>query len=612
MMRKKTLYTTLIALFITVFMVSGSTGVFAASDPTIPQIQPEVQEKSYGKITNIEIKGNVRVDKSSILKVVEAKVGDQLTDSLLQKTYDAVSNLGYFWRVIPDAAPFLGGIKFIITVEELPLLKDLEFSGNTLVESSTLLKAFDSQKSKIINVNTIAQTVSEAYEKAGYLIYSYVSGITPDGVVAVDIIELKVSEVGISGNQKTKSEVITSGITLKPGDFLSVKAIQEDLRAIYNTGAFEEPKPIIEMDQENFGYCTVVYELTDAKTNIANIGITYSGEEKLMGYAEIGSKNLLGRLESLSLKGSFGKNQIQYEISLNLPWLFNSKNSLSLSASNTDKQVLTSSIRMPDENGIEKSVTFDLMEAVKGFEATYTRRLTQNAGVSLGYSFYDKKSSIKGDVDGSITNHINDTDTLSDEEKKELLYSTKTGTITLGGYIDFTDNQIATTKGITISTNLQIANKFLGGDQNYVKLYNTVKAYQPLFNKDVLAIRASYYTSLGKNSLPIGEKFRLGGSESLRGYDASQFLGDSVAFVNIENRYTITDSFHVIAFCDIGYAWDKYNTNGVTNTRLPENVLIGYGLGLRVNVPMFGLMRLDYGINREGKGKVYFSFGQMF
>ncbi|HAH97414.1 MAG TPA: hypothetical protein DCL69_11040, partial [Firmicutes bacterium] len=39
---------------------------------------------------------------------------------------------------------------------------------------------------------------------------------------------------------------------------------------------------------------------------------------------------------------------------------------------------------------------------------------------------------------------------------------------------------------------------------------------------------------------------------------------------------------------------------------------VGYGIGMRVNVPMLGQLRFDFGFSPGEGPKFYFSFGEMF
>ena len=69
-------------------------------------------------------------------------------------------------------------------------------------------------------------------------------------------------------------------------------------------------------------------------------------------------------------------------------------------------------------------------------------------------------------------------------------------------------------------------------------------------------------------------------------------------------------------FADVGDAWgaavvNRDNVPGF-NQHAGFKPATGYGLGLRINIGGIGRIRLDYGVNQEGKGRSHFSIGQTF
>ena len=123
-------------------------------------------------------------------------------------------------------------------------------------------------------------------------------------------------------------------------------------------------------------------------------------------------------------------------------------------------------------------------------------------------------------------------------------------------------------------------------------------------------------------------RFSIGGAESVRGYEYGAFDGYDQFFASIENRTRINDTIQLVAFFDIGNAWQKEGRNARgRKTYSPDrksahdfkDLKKGYGIGLRLNTPI-GPLRFDYGWpmdpetkgGKKGKGKFYFSFGQSF
>ncbi len=95
--------------------------------------------------------------------------------------------------------------------------------------------------------------------------------------------------------------------------------------------------------------------------------------------------------------------------------------------------------------------------------------------------------------------------------------------------------------------------------------------------------------------IPVSDVFRFGGANSLRGYREDEFLGDRIAWLNMEYRYLLASRSRVFAFLDGGY-FSRQAENG----EVDEDYKLGYGFGLRIETRL-GVIGIDYGLG-EGRG----------
>jgi len=100
--------------------------------------------------------------------------------------------------------------------------------------------------------------------------------------------------------------------------------------------------------------------------------------------------------------------------------------------------------------------------------------------------------------------------------------------------------------------------------------------------------------------------YRLGGTNSLRGYREGQFLGSRIFWSNLEYRALLTIRSYGFIFFDTGY----YLRPGEPDRNIDksEDFLYGYGLGLNLETAL-GVLRVSYALGKGdtfSDGKIHF------
>lgn len=142
----------------------------------------------------------------------------------------------------------------------------------------------------------------------------------------------------------------------------------------------------------------------------------------------------------------------------------------------------------------------------------------------------------------------------------------------------------------------------------------------------VIGVRVSgaYALGWGNDSVPLFERFFLGGANSIRSFKAQQIspqdstgarIGGNIQLLgNIEYTVPLYFGIRVAAFYDVGNVWGPDTSDGTKFdiTDLKQAI----GLGVRWVSP-FGPIRVDYGVNPNPKkgedfGAFSFSVGSAF
>ena len=187
------------------------------------------------------------------------------------------------------------------------------------------------------------------------------------------------------------------------------------------------------------------------------------------------------------------------------------------------------------------------------------------------------------------------------ERRKENFGVTRS--VTLGRVLDSRDNIYDPHEGKRISYSIEHAG-FMGGDFDFTKFTADYRYYYRAGGESVWALNLG--AGYADGDMPLSQRFSMGGSDTLRGYEDDQFRGNSMVKATLEYRFPIVKKVQGVLFTDNGYAWDN-RFEDEFDFGLIKN---SFGVGLRINSPL-GPVKLDYGYGDDG-GKFHFSFGGQF
>lgn len=173
-----------------------------------------------------------------------------------------------------------------------------------------------------------------------------------------------------------------------------------------------------------------------------------------------------------------------------------------------------------------------------------------------------------------------------------------TRSVTLEHVTDTRDNIYEPTMGARASLSAEYAG--FGGDFNYQKYIAGDTHYLKAGRSQVFVVRGQY--GISKGTISEYSQFRVGGQDTIRGYREDQFRGTRMALLSAEYRFPIVSKVTGALFADYGGAW--------LSGFMPEKLHGSIGVGLGLNTPI-GPLRLDYGRGSQG-GRVHFRVGGTF
>lgn len=560
-------------------------------------------------------------------------------------------------------------VALVIKVDEGKqyFLRNIKWVGNSIYPTQLLDRALNIKKGTVFNqtllndrLNIKEDAVSSLYLDHGYLF----SRLTPvESKIEDDSIDLEVrifegeqaylNNIIITGNTRTNEHIARRELYTLPGDLFSKEAIIRSVRQVGVLGHFDpekiNPQPI--PDQIN-GTVDLLYKLEERANDQFEVSGGW-GAGMLVGTVGVRFNNFAmrnffklkewrpypsGDGQSLSIRAqSNGRIYSSYNISFIEPWL-GGKNPNTFSISLT-RALMT--------NGMKKGADGRQSMIIDG----------ASIGIGKRLRWPDDFFSVYGELSYQRYNLTNYTQYqfLFDNGTSNLLSIT-------GKLIRFSTspNLIYPRSGSTFTLSLQATPPYsLFSGKNYTGATDqekyrwiefhkwTFKAdyYFPITPNDKMVLNTKFsFGYLGFYNKQIGpspfENFYLGGDGmtgysfygreviALRGYTNGSLTpndpkrgvpsGNVYSKLTFELRYPISlnqqATIYGLTFLEAGKAW--YELKQFNPFRMNRSA----GIGIRANLPMFGLLGIDWGYGFDAvpglpdanKSQFHFVIGQQF
>jgi len=557
----------------------------------------EVNKHTGELITSVEFTGIEENAKAEIESELKSKVGTKVSTENIDADVETVSKIGTFSQIIPDFTNVPEGVKLNYRLVSNPVVKSVEFEGNSVFTDAQLNSVMQVQPGSVLNVAQVNRKIKEIediYLKQGFLLVNISDVyIDAEGKLRIKINEGNVEKITIVGNEKTKDNVIKRELRFMEGQPFNKFLANRSIERLYNLGFFEDVNMRL-LPGTTEHTVTVEIGVVEQKTGVITVGAGYSKSDGFVGVVEVGETNFRGTGDKVNFHWEFGgsgkgKN---YQVSYTKPWINKNGDSAGFSIYNRLYKYV-------DYNAKGQGVAqYDKRR--KGWNITWGRVSDEYRTNYLNIE--SSSDRIQGDV--QLLNGIAGAE--ASKWKEAIKKSTgRTNSITFTHVYDSRDNFFNATKGKRISVSAQWGGHGLGGDFDFYKVSGEGRFYKGLRNGHTLALRVMGGYIHG--NIAYGNLFSLGGSNTLRGYEDEQFKGKKMYAATLEYRFPIAKKIQGVVFTDVGSAWDVGGSMPwYADSR---SINYAYGVGVRLQTPI-GPIRLDYG--HGDQNKFHFSFGTQF
>ncbi|WP_041226394.1 BamA/TamA family outer membrane protein [Crinalium epipsammum] len=613
--------------------------------PTIPTPAPIPQQEARVLVAEVQVRGVSGQLQDEVYKVIRTKPGRATTRSQLQEDLNAIYATGYFANVefVPEDTPL--GVRVAFVVQPNPVLQTVNVTtvppspGSGVVPASVVNSIFSPQYGRILNLKELQESIKKLnqwYKDNGYDLAQVIDVPQPtaDGkvnlVVAEGVIEdiqvrfldkegSQVNEQGTPLKGRTRPFIVTREVQLTPGDVFNRKLAERDLRRVYGLGIFDDVRLSFNPGQDP-RKVVVVVNVIEKNTGSVAAGAGISSASGFFGTVSYQQQNLGGNNQKLGTELQLGQRELLFDVNFTNPWIAGDPYRTSYTVNAFRRR----SISLIFDGGEENEITLgpehdnDRPRVVRlGGGVNFSRPLIKNPfdtspwRASLGLQY--QRVSIR-DADGDLAprDELGNNLSFSGSGRDDLLL------LQLGAVRDRRNNSLIPTQGDFLRFGVEQSVPLGEGNILLNRLRGSYSYYIPAsltkFGQGPQAFAFNIQAGTVLGDLPPYEAFSLGGSNSVRGYDEGD-IGSGRSFIQgtAEYRFPLFSVVGAALFAD--YATDLGSGNTVPGNPAgvrgkPGNGL-GYGLGVRINSPL-GPIRIDYGFNDEGKGRLHFGIGERF
>lgn len=467
-----------------------------------------------------------------------------------------------------------------------------------LFQEKTNLKEGDVYSEETLRFDI--QTLTELYQDEGYAFANVLRNLeVVPGKNQVDVEYTfekgKIAYFGkitMKGNGKTRDKVIRRELKITEGARFSGSGLRISKENVNRLGFFEQGSVVFNTvaSKERDDILDVEILVKERNTGQISVGAGYSTATKGFLQASISQNNFRGLGQTLSFSLSLSSVEKNYELGFTEPYLFDTQWTAGGTIFKTKRDRRAYSL--------EK----------QGFALRVGHPITDYTRLFMTYELEDTNIEAANDP------------TINPAVENGLASSVRMAVVR-----DKRDNTFEPSKGHYLSLSTEYTG--LGGDMKWVKSEADMRFYYKVWGDLVLRSRL-YGAQLFRyqREIPVNEKFTLGGSRNMRGYNIDGIgpkrrVRDSEGYERIFNfgamdvAYTTIEFEHPLAR-EAGLKWVLFYDAGDAGDFSKFVVKQDYGFGLRWFSPI-GVLRFEFGYpinpaSDQESSQFHFDIGQLF
>jgi outer membrane protein insertion porin family len=567
---------------------------------------------------------------SRVYAVVTTEPGRTTTRSQIQQDINSIFATGVFANVRATPSDTALGVRVTFVVQPNPVLSRVEVQGNEVLAPEVIEDIFARQYGEIIDLIAFQDSIvelNEWYQENGYVLAQVVAApqIAPSGVVTLVVAEGVIEDIQVrflneeglaedeDGNPvqgRTRDFIITREFRTQPGEVFRQDRIQADLQRVFALGIFDDLGITLNPGDDDPRKVNLIVNVVERNTGSVAAGLGFNFTGDIFGTLSYRQENFGGNNQQFSAETQLSTRDLLFDISFTDPWIAGDPNRTSYTLNGFARR----SIPLTFDNGTTE-INLANGDRVRlnryGGGVSFRRPLGGGWAGSIGTSYTRVRVT---DAEGAI----NTVDAVGNPLSASGTGVDDLWTVQLGIVRDLRNDALNPTQGSVLRFGTEQSIPLGSGSIFLNRLRGSYSYYVPVdwlsFGEGPQSLAFNLQGGTIVGDLPPYESFSLGGTNSVRGYEeGSVGSGRSYLQATVEYRFPVFSfvggALFVDAATDLG-SGSAVPGNPAADRGKPGNGF-GYGAGLRVQTPL-GPIRIDYGFNDRGNGRLHFGIGERF
>lgn len=464
-----------------------------------------------------------------------------------------------------------------LALADMVITPNLEnYTGSDFTKARELIqKGEEAAREKMEHLRELAESLKKSSTRSVLMIDSQGIGTMPKG-------EIKIDNVIIEGNVKTKELYLMKTLGIEKGEIVGLMQLENRIAKIFGVGFFDSVQ--FDITEGESGGEILKLKVKQREPNLFRFGYRYDDKDKGVGIVNLTLSRFGGRSSIFSTEAQFGgifkaeASYFQYG-PFGTGFFINPKVFYK-----DDFQFIYEN---QDQIG-------EFTDQAAGFEFGIGKAFKNLGEVTGRYQW--RKVDFTIGVGGSD---------LPEFRENLAMVSFRSLTDTL-------DQFPFPNSGSSFNFTYDFADKVLGSAVHFHRVsLNYDKFFSP-FRRSTFSLSTQLGTSLNTD-LPTYEDYLFGGPDSFFGYPWEEFRGDHIAVARLGYRYKLLGlpiglgkAAYVTFIFNAGNIWESLDD-------LKDNIELRYGgsLGFSLDT-IVGPINVDFSAGDGGRQEVYFSAGFPF